>query len=337
MLLLVLNIHYSRASDIVIPDSSSPRWPGLPITAYRETASATGAAASPLRPAAPSSPATPSSATAASRSPTSRMPVSTRSRNCRRKRAVFLLAGRHWETELLSDTAWSLFGDTAPGWARVQAVCDFVHGHIAFGYRSTPRPTKTAFEAYQAGKGAPRLCVAITLCRCLNIPARYCTGYLGDIGVPPPHGPDGLCGLVRGLSRRTLVHVRSAQQVPRIGRVLAGAWKCHRRRPGDLLRPQHLVGFKVWTDEIEDAPPFRATIRRRLRCSRSKGLIRPSRWHESRPFRMLGVDEAAPSRSRARRRSPRTWLPRPGSQARPRPDRRSTAPAPRGLRSALRS
>ena len=99
---------------------------------------------------------------------------------------VYLLGSRYCETDRLSDVAWSLFGGIAPGWARVQAIVDYSHRRIEFGYAHA-RATKTAWDAHQEEKGVCRdfAHLAITLCRCMNIPARYCTGYLGDIGVPP--------------------------------------------------------------------------------------------------------------------------------------------------------
>lgn len=102
----------------------------------------------------------------------------------------FLLASRYCETDRLLDTAWSLFGDTPPGWARVQAIVDFAHEHIEFGYHHA-RSTKTAWDAHQEKQGVCRdfAHLAVTLCRCMNIPARYCTGYLGDIGVPASDAP----------------------------------------------------------------------------------------------------------------------------------------------------
>ncbi|OJU10830.1 MAG: transglutaminase, partial [Caulobacterales bacterium 68-7] len=98
---------------------------------------------------------------------------------------VYLLGSRYCEAELLSETAWSLFGALPPGWAKVQAICDYVHNHIRFDYQ-TARPDKTAYQAFveQAGVCRDYAHLAIALCRCMNIPARYCTGYLGDIGVP---------------------------------------------------------------------------------------------------------------------------------------------------------
>ena len=93
---------------------------------------------------------------------------------------VYLLGSRYCETEISPRSPGTCSGNTAPGWARVQAVCDFVHQHITFGYEFA-RPTKTASEAFQERQGVCRdyAHLAITLCRCLNIPARYCTGYLG--------------------------------------------------------------------------------------------------------------------------------------------------------------
>ena len=98
---------------------------------------------------------------------------------------IYLLGSRYCETDRLTDVAWSLFGSTPPGWARVQAIMDYVHQHIRFGYEFA-RPTKGAYEAYQEGAGVCRdyAHLAIAFCRCMNIPARYCAGYLGDIGVP---------------------------------------------------------------------------------------------------------------------------------------------------------
>ena len=98
---------------------------------------------------------------------------------------VYLLGSRYCETDRLSDLAWSLFGDTPLGWARVQAIVDYVHNHIRFDYQEA-RPTKSAYDAHLEGRGVCRdyAHLAVAFCRCMNIPARYCTGYMGDIGVP---------------------------------------------------------------------------------------------------------------------------------------------------------
>ncbi|HUO23077.1 MAG TPA: transglutaminase family protein [Caulobacteraceae bacterium] len=98
---------------------------------------------------------------------------------------LYLLGSRYCETDRLIQTAWSLFQNTAPGWARVQAITDYVHNHIVFDHASA-RPDKTAFDAWSEQRGVCRdyAHLAVAFCRCMNIPARYCTGYLGDIGVP---------------------------------------------------------------------------------------------------------------------------------------------------------
>lgn len=102
----------------------------------------------------------------------------------------FLLNSRYCEVDLLSEFAWEKFGDTVPGWGRVQAVCDFAHNHVTFGYEHA-RSTKTALDVLNEGNGVCRdyQHLALTLCRCLGIPARYATGYLGDIRIPPVPGP----------------------------------------------------------------------------------------------------------------------------------------------------
>ncbi|HEX4098753.1 MAG TPA: transglutaminase family protein, partial [Caulobacteraceae bacterium] len=98
---------------------------------------------------------------------------------------VYLLGSRYCETEPLTELAWSLFADAPPGWPRVQAIVAYVHDRLTFGYESA-RATRTALEAHTEQVGVCRdfAHLAIALCRCMNIPARYCTGYLGDIGVP---------------------------------------------------------------------------------------------------------------------------------------------------------
>lgn len=97
----------------------------------------------------------------------------------------FLLPSRYCEVDKLMDEAWTLFGDTTPGWARVQAIIDWVFNNVEFGYKYASS-TKTAYDVYQDRKGVCRdfTHLAVTFCRAMNIPARYATGYLGDIGVP---------------------------------------------------------------------------------------------------------------------------------------------------------
>ncbi len=103
---------------------------------------------------------------------------------------VYLLGSRYCDTQKLSTLAWSLFGGVTPGWQRVQAICDYVHDRICFGYEHA-RCDRTASEGREERVGVCRdfSHLAVTLCRCMNIPARYCTGYLGDIGVPVDPAP----------------------------------------------------------------------------------------------------------------------------------------------------
>jgi transglutaminase-like putative cysteine protease len=107
---------------------------------------------------------------------------------------VFTLPSRYCLSDELSDRAWQLFGGVAPGWGRVQAICDWVHENIRFQY-GTSRPDTTAAHVLEAGTGVCRdfAHLAITFCRALNIPARYAFGYLPDIGVPPPDAPMDFC------------------------------------------------------------------------------------------------------------------------------------------------
>jgi len=167
---------------------------------------------------------------------------------------AFLLASRYCDTEHLLALAWRLFGDIPPGWGRAQAIVKYAHERITFGYEHA-RPTKTAFEAHEEQTGVCRdyAHLAITLCRCMNIPARYCTGYMGDIGVPIVGEMDFsawfevyLGGAWRVLDAR---HDR-----PRIGRILMARG----RDATDAaivtsFGPNTLAGFKVIADEIPRA------------------------------------------------------------------------------------
>ena len=165
---------------------------------------------------------------------------------------LYLLGSRYCETDRLSETAWALFGNTPPGWARVQAICDFVHNHITFDYQAA-RPTRTAWETYQEREGVCRdfAHLAVTFCRCMNIPARYCTGYLGDIGVPPVDYPmDFSAWFDVYLSGRWFTFDARHNQ-PRIGRILMARG----RDATDVaistsFGPAELSGFEVVTEEV---------------------------------------------------------------------------------------
>jgi len=134
---------------------------------------------------------------------------------------TYLMASRYCETDRLTDIAWSLFKDTKPGWERAQAINDFVHNHVTFGYEHA-RATKSAFDVYQERHGVCRdfAHLAVTLCRCMNIPARYVTGYLGDIGVPPEPSPMDFSGWHQVYLSGKWYTFDARHNEPRIGRIL---------------------------------------------------------------------------------------------------------------------
>ena len=168
---------------------------------------------------------------------------------------VFLLGSRYCDTDLLSDRAWQMFEHVPPGWNRVQAVCDYVHNAVTFGYEHA-RSTRTASQTLAEGVGVCRdfTHLAITLCRCLNIPARYCTGYLGDIGMPPPYPPGDFAAWMEVYLGGTWWVFDPRNNERRIGRVLIARG----RDAADVPLTQsfghaELTGFEVWTDEIANA------------------------------------------------------------------------------------
>jgi transglutaminase-like putative cysteine protease len=167
---------------------------------------------------------------------------------------VFLLGSRYCETDLLMPIAWDLFGGCRKGWPLVQAICDFVHGHMSFGYEYA-RTTRTAWEAYQERKGVCRdfTHLAVTLCRCMNIPARYCTGYLSDIGQPPPYPPmDFAAWFEFYLGDRWYTWDARFNQ-PRVGRILLARGRDATDVPiSTAFGGSWIKEFKVWTDEIRE-------------------------------------------------------------------------------------
>jgi transglutaminase-like putative cysteine protease len=164
---------------------------------------------------------------------------------------VWLLGSRYCDTDRLTELAWRMFGHGPTGWARVQAICDFVHNHIAFGYEHA-RATRTAAEAFEERRGVCRenAHLAVALCRCVNIPARYCTGYLGDIGVPVAGPMDFAAWFEVFLDDRW--HTFDARNnEPRIGRILMARG----RDATDValvttFGPCTMTGFSVTTDEV---------------------------------------------------------------------------------------
>lgn len=165
---------------------------------------------------------------------------------------LYLMGSRYCETDELSSLAWNLFGHAARGWGRVQAICDFVHQHIRFDYQ-VARSTRTASDGYNERQGVCRdfAHLAIALCRSVNIPARYCTGYLGDIGVPPVPDPMDFSAWFEAYLGGKWHVFDARHNCPRIGRVLMARG----RDAADVslitsFGPHQLVSFNVWTDEV---------------------------------------------------------------------------------------
>ena len=168
---------------------------------------------------------------------------------------VYLLGSRYCDTDRLSDLAWSLFGGTPLGWARVQAICDYVHTRIKFGYEHAD-PGKTAWGAHEQGRGVCRdyAHLAITLCRCMNIPARYCTGYLGDIGVPIVDAPGDFSAWFEAYLGGEWHTFDARHNVPRIGRVLMARGRdATDVAIATIFGPYTLAGFLVMADEVHGA------------------------------------------------------------------------------------
>jgi transglutaminase-like putative cysteine protease len=135
---------------------------------------------------------------------------------------LFLLASRYCEVDSeLKELAWTLFGRMPAGWPLVQAICDYVHSHIRFDYQLA-RANRTALEVYRERVGVCRdfMHLAITFCRCLNVPARYCTGYLGDIGVPPAAAPMDFSAWFEVFLAGRWFGFDARNNTPRIGRIL---------------------------------------------------------------------------------------------------------------------
>jgi len=166
---------------------------------------------------------------------------------------LYLLPSRYCEVDSeLKEIAWSLFGRFPAGWPLVQAICDFVHQHVRFDYQQA-RANRTALEIFRERAGVCRdfMHLAITFCRCLNVPARYCTGYLGDIGVPPVHQPMDFSAWFEVFLGGKWYAFDARNNVPRIGRILMARG----RDAADVALTtsfgvNQLQTFKVWTDEV---------------------------------------------------------------------------------------
>ncbi|HEX3837651.1 MAG TPA: transglutaminase family protein [Steroidobacteraceae bacterium] len=173
---------------------------------------------------------------------------------------MYMLPSRYCESDLLAPEALRLFGHLQPGWSRVQAICDFVHQYVDFGY-AFARPTKTALETYNEGQGVCRdmAHLAIAFCRAMSIPARYATGYLGDIGVPAVDAPMDFAGCMEVFLDGAWHIFDPRNNARRIGRLLIARG----RDAADVaistaFGPATLQLFRVWTEEVSDSHALEA-------------------------------------------------------------------------------
>jgi transglutaminase-like putative cysteine protease len=251
-MILMLNVHFTRVSDIEVPDHLIVS-PSIPISAYRDAfgnwCSRIVAPAGQIRlftDAVVNDTGRPDEVAAAA--PQHAVPELPE--DC----LVFLLGSRYCETDRLSEVAWGLFGGAPMGWGRVQAICDFVHRHVVFGYQYA-RATRTAWETFNERTGVCRdyAHLAIAFCRCMNIPARYCTGYLGDIGIPPGASPMDFAGWFEAYLGGRWYTFDARNNTPRIGRILIARG----RDASDVAISttfglNTLKSFRVWTDEVTE-------------------------------------------------------------------------------------
>jgi len=250
-MIFTLSVHYTRVSDIIVPDHLIAV-PPVPMTAYRDSfgnwCTRIVAPQGQVRlytDAFVNDVGRPDLIAAYARqTPVEQLPDET---------LLFLLGSRYCETDRLSEAAWQLFGASPTGWGRVQAICDYVHNHIAFGYEHA-RSTKTAWEVFQERTGVCRdfAHLAVAFCRCMNIPARYCTGYLPDIGVTPPHDPMDFAGWFEAYLGGHWYTFDARNNVPRIGRILIARG----RDAADVsishtFGPNTLKSFSVRAEEVE--------------------------------------------------------------------------------------
>jgi transglutaminase-like putative cysteine protease len=166
---------------------------------------------------------------------------------------VYLLGSCYCDTDILSADAWRLFEGTPPGWARVQAICDYVHRNVAFDYMQASA-TRTASQTLAGGHGVCRdfAHLAIAFCRCMNIPARYCTGYLSDIGEPEPHPPGDFAAWMEVFLDGAWWVFDPRNNARRTARILVARGRDAADVPlAQTFGPNTLTAFEVWTREAD--------------------------------------------------------------------------------------
>lgn len=251
-LIAMLNVHYSRFGDLERADYLVTS-PSVPLESYRDgfgnwctrmvapagefTLSSDGI----FRDAGLPDPVAPNAAQHAVQD----LPFET---------LVYLLGSRYCDTDLLSDEAWRLFERTEPGWARVQAICDYVHEGVSFDYMQASS-TRTASQTLAGRQGVCRdfAHLAIAFCRCMNIPARYCTGYLSDIGEPEPHPPGDFAAWMEVFLDGHWWVFDPRNNTRRTARILIARGRDAADVPlTQTFGPNTLTEFTVWTDELPD-------------------------------------------------------------------------------------
>ncbi len=248
-MVLMLHVHHSRVADLVVPDHLVTE-PALPVHAYHDSF---GNWCSRLVAPAGRTRIASTAVVFDAGLPDPSFPHAKQHavQDLPDNALVFLLGSRYCETDRLSDIAWQMFGNTPTGWGRVQAICDFVHNHIKFDYQQA-RSTRTAWEAFNEKVGVCRdyAHLAVTLTRCMNIPARYCTGYLSDINIPPPHGTMDFAGWFEAYLDGAWHMFDPRNNKPLWGRVLIARGRDATDVPiSNAFGPNTLVSFKVMADE----------------------------------------------------------------------------------------
>lgn len=252
-MIALLNVHYAHAGQLVAPDVLATN-PAVPIEYYRDSfgnwcsrfTAPAGRFSIGTDGMIEVDPTPDPAAPGAQQHAIEDLPADT---------LQFLLGSRYCETDRLSDEAWRLFGETEPGWARVQAICDYVHDYVTFGYEYS-NPTKTGADVYYTGVGVCRdfTHLAVTLCRCLNIPTRYCTGYISDVGEISPTAPMDFCAWMEVYLDGQWWTFDPRNNRPRIGRVLIARGRDASDVPlTHTFGMNRLSGFDVWIYPIAES------------------------------------------------------------------------------------
>ena len=261
-IIAVLNVHYSRFGDLERADYLVTS-PSVPLESYRDgfgnwctrmiapAGDFTLCTDGIFRDSGLADPVAPDAAQLAVQD----LPAET---------LVYLLGSRYCDTDILSEEAWRLFESTPPGWSRVQAICDFVHTTVSFDYMQADA-TRTASQSLAGRKGVCRdfAHLAIALCRCMNIPARYCTGYLSEFGEPEPHAPDDFAAWMEVFldGRWWVFDPRNNSR--RVGRILIARGRDAADVPlTQTFGPSALTQFDVWTRDARHDPAETAPVSR---------------------------------------------------------------------------